>query len=120
LQIATAELMRDGHYMRHLWRTKRVYAQRMEALTSCLESRGYRTSAAGLAVLLHLPGGVANTIIAEKARVVGLAPSPLSQRYMSETARASGLLLNVAAAPMQIIPGACERLCEIIDHWGQP
>jgi GntR family transcriptional regulator / MocR family aminotransferase len=92
----------------------------MEALTNCLESRGYRTSAAGLAVLLHLPGGVANTIIAEKARVVGLAPSPLSQRYMSETARASGLLLNVAAAPMQIIPGACERLCEIIDHWGQP
>jgi GntR family transcriptional regulator/MocR family aminotransferase len=67
VQIATAELMRDGHYMRHLWRTKRVYAQRMEALTSCLESRGYRTSAAGLAVLLHLPGGVANTMLRRHA-----------------------------------------------------
>jgi GntR family transcriptional regulator/MocR family aminotransferase len=115
VQIATAELIREGHYMRHLRRTKRVYAQRSEALIGCLESRGYRASAAGLAVLLHLPAGVSDTVIAEKAFEFGLAPSPLSAWYMSETARASGLLLNVAAAPMQSIPSACERLCEIID-----
>ena len=118
VQIATAELMREGHYMRHLRRTKRIYAQRSEALMSCLESRGYRTSAAALAVLLHLPAGVADTVIANEARAFGLAPSPLSQWYVSETARASGLLLNVAAAPMQSIPSACERLCEIIGRSG--
>jgi GntR family transcriptional regulator / MocR family aminotransferase len=118
VQIATAELMREGHYMRHLRRTKRIYAQRSEALMRCLESRGHRTSAAGLAVLLHLPAGVADTVIAEKARAFGLAPSPLSPWYVSETARASGLLLNVAAAPMQSIPSACERLCEIIGRSG--
>jgi GntR family transcriptional regulator/MocR family aminotransferase len=118
VQIATAELMREGHYMRHLRRTKRIYAQRSEALMSCLESHGYRTSAAGLAVLLHLPAGVADTVIAEKARTFGLAPSPLSPWYVSETARANGLLLNVATAPMQSIPGACERLCEIIGRSG--
>jgi GntR family transcriptional regulator/MocR family aminotransferase len=118
VQIATAEFMREGHYMRHLRRTKRIYAQRSEALISCLESRGYRTSAAALAVLLHLPAGVADTVIAHEARAFGLAPSPLSQWYVSETARASGLLLNVAAAPMQSIPSACERLCEIIDRSG--
>lgn len=117
VQIATAELMREGHYMRHLRRTKRIYAQRSEALMSCLKSRGYRTSAAGLAVLLHLPDGVEDTVVAKKARAFGLAPSPLSQWYVSETARADGLLLNVAAAPMQSIPSACERLREIIDRW---
>jgi GntR family transcriptional regulator/MocR family aminotransferase len=116
VQIATAELMREGHYMRHLRRTKRIYAQRSEALMSCLESRGYRTSAAGLAVLLHLPDGVADTVVVEKAQAFGIAPSPLSQWYVSKTLRAGGLLLNVAAAPMQSIPSACERLCEIIDH----
>jgi GntR family transcriptional regulator/MocR family aminotransferase len=117
VQIATAELMREGHYMRHLRRTKRVYAQRSEALMDCLESRGYRTSAAGLAVLLHLSAGVADTAIAEEARAAGLAPSPLSRWYVSDTTRASGLLLNVAATPVQSIPSACERLSEIIHRW---
>jgi GntR family transcriptional regulator / MocR family aminotransferase len=118
VQIATAEFMREGHYMRHLRRTKRIYAQRSDALVSCLESHGCRTSAAGLTVLLHLPAGVADTAIASEARAFGLAPSPLSPWYVSETARASGLLLNVAAAPMESIPSACERLCEIIGRSG--
>jgi len=116
VQIATAEFMREGHYLRHLRRTKRIYAQRSEAVMSCLESRGYRTSAAGLAVLLHLPDGVADTVVVEKASAFGIAPSPLSQWYVSKALRAGGLLLNVAAAPMQSIPSACERLCEIIDR----
>jgi GntR family transcriptional regulator/MocR family aminotransferase len=85
---------------------------------SCLESCGYRTSAAALAVLLHLPAGVADMVIANEARAFGLAPSPLSQWYVSETARASALLLNVAAVPMQSIPSACKRLCEIIGRSG--
>jgi GntR family transcriptional regulator/MocR family aminotransferase len=116
VQIATAEFMRQGHYMRHLRRTKRIYAQRSAALMSCLQSRGYRTSAAALAVLLHLPAGVVDRDVAHEAHAFGLAPSPLSQWYVSETARVSGLLLNVAAAPMHSIPSACERLCEIIDR----
>jgi GntR family transcriptional regulator/MocR family aminotransferase len=114
VQIATAEFMREGHYMRHLRRTKRIYAQRSDALTSCLESHGCRTSAAGLIVLLHLPAGVADTAIANEAVAFGLGPSPLSLWYLSESTRASGLLLNVAAVPLQSIPSACERLCEII------
>ena len=114
VQIATAELMREGHYMRHLRRTKRSYAQRSQLLMSCLASHGYQTSAAGLAVLLRLPDGVEDTKVAKKAREFGLAPSPLSAWYMPSTARVDGLLLNVATAPTQSIPGACERLCRII------
>jgi len=119
VQIATAELLREGHYMRHLRRTKRIYAQRSDALIGCLESHGCRTSAAGLVVLLHLPPGVADTAIADEALAFGIAPSPLSRWYVSEGARASGLLLNVATAPLQSIPGACERLCGIIKRWVQ-
>jgi GntR family transcriptional regulator/MocR family aminotransferase len=117
VQIATAEFMREGHYMRHLRRTKRSYAQRSDALTRCLQSHGCRTSAGGLVVLLHLPVGVSDTVIANEALAFGLAPSPLSHWYVSEGARAGGLLLNVAAAPLQSIPSACERLCEIINRW---
>jgi DNA-binding transcriptional MocR family regulator len=32
VQMATAEFMRDGHYMRHLRRMKRIYAARSDAL----------------------------------------------------------------------------------------
>jgi GntR family transcriptional regulator/MocR family aminotransferase len=116
VQIATAELIREGHYMRHLRRTKRIYAQRSQVLMSCLESRGYRTSAAGFAVLLYLPDGIEDKAVVKAAQAFGIAPSPLSNWYVSGTARVGGLLLNVAAAPLQSIASACKRLCEIIDR----
>ncbi|AEG57741.1 transcriptional regulator, GntR family with aminotransferase domain [Sinorhizobium meliloti AK83] len=54
LQLATAEFMRDGHYMRHLRRTKRVYSAQRDALLECLPHAG-EAGVAGLAVLLRLP-----------------------------------------------------------------
>ncbi len=36
--------------------------------------------------------------------------APLSPWYVSKTFRTGGLLLNVAAAPVQSIPSACEHL----------
>ena len=53
VQLATAEFMRDGHYMRHLRRMKRVYATRRDALSACLESHGLSARLAGLAMLLQ-------------------------------------------------------------------
>src|SRR6185437_1441382 len=39
VQLATAEFMRDGHYMRHLRRTKRIYAAQRDALLKYLRPR---------------------------------------------------------------------------------
>jgi GntR family transcriptional regulator/MocR family aminotransferase len=37
VQRAVAEFLREGHYLRHLRRMKRLYAARREALVRCLE-----------------------------------------------------------------------------------
>jgi GntR family transcriptional regulator/MocR family aminotransferase len=115
VQTATAELMRDGHYMRHLRRMKRIYAQRSEALIRCLQSRGYHCRAAGLAVLLQLPDTLVDSLVVSEAHAVGLAPVALSQWYLSP-APPAGLLLNVASIPAAEIQESCARLCELIER----
>src|SRR5262249_58114972 len=42
VQIATAEFMREGHYMRHLRSTKRGYPARPDALLACLRPHAKR------------------------------------------------------------------------------
>ena len=54
VQLATAEFMRDGHYMRHLRRTKRVYAAQGDALLKCLRAtrQGHRDRRIGRAAAI--------------------------------------------------------------------
>ena len=114
VQVATAEFMRDGHYMRHLRRMKRVYSARQEKLKACLKARGHDARTAGLALLLELPSGVPDTAIAEDARAYGLAPMPLSLWYMTSPAPRSGLLLGAATISERALEASCDHLCEII------
>ena len=59
VQRAVAQFMREGHYLRHLRRMKRLYASRREALLRCLDevaSDSMKVQAtAGLAVVVVLP-----------------------------------------------------------------
>jgi GntR family transcriptional regulator/MocR family aminotransferase len=116
VQLATAEFMREGHYMRHLRRMKRVYSRRRDALKSCLETRTHDALIAGLAVLLRLPDGVQDTAVAKDALAFGLAPAPLSPWYMSSRSSRPGLLLGVASVPDQRLQTSCDRLYRIIDR----
>lgn len=114
VQIATLEFMRDGHYLRHLRRMKRIYAVRSNALIANLNVQGLHGYAAGLAVVVQLPDGCNDKAIAREAFAYGIAPAPLSIWYGLTTAQRSGLLLGVATAveTQQVI--ACQRLAQII------
>lgn len=114
VQRAIAEFMRDGHYMRHLRRMKRVYASRSSALQAALESRGFTTHAAGLAVLLRLPDGAPDGEIAREASAHGLAPSPLSAWFSPLGIQRAGLLLGVATVTEERLSEACDRLHQVI------
>jgi GntR family transcriptional regulator/MocR family aminotransferase len=92
VQLATAEFMRDGHYMRHLRRTKRVYAAQRDALLKYLQPRARETLS------------------------FGLAPAPLSLWHASAASARSGLLLGVATAPPKRLAASCDRLFGIIDR----
>lgn len=117
VQMATAEFMRDGHYMRHLRRMKRVYSSRSDALLSVLQRAGFDVYQAGLAVVINLADGADDVTIAREAYAYGLAPSPLSGWYCSATSRRSGLLLGVATAIEQQVPNACARLQQVINKF---
>ncbi|RXG89659.1 PLP-dependent aminotransferase family protein [Bradyrhizobium zhanjiangense] len=116
VQLATADFMRDGHYLRHLRRTKRVYAAQGDALLKYLRPRTANVAIAGLAAVLRLPKGAADLAIAREAAPLGLAPTPLSLWYASKGSVRPGLLLGVATSPLKRIEASCDRLLQIIDR----
>jgi GntR family transcriptional regulator / MocR family aminotransferase len=102
--------------MRHLRRTKRVYAAQGEALLKCLRARTKNVMIAGLAAVLQLPDGAPDLSIARETLPFGLAPTPLSLWYGSMASARSGLLLGIATSPQKRMEASCDRLFEIIDR----
>lgn len=116
VQLAMADFISDGHYLRHLRRTKRVYAAQGDALLKYLRPRTANVAIAGLAAVLRLPEGAADLAIAREAAPLGLAPTPLSLWYASKGSARPGLLLGVATSPLKRIEASCDRLLQIIDR----
>lgn len=121
VQLATAEFMREGHYMRHLRRTKRLYSAQQDALQKYLEPRvnGITVATAGLATLLRLPDGTDDIAVVRETLAKGLAPAALSAWYASPASAQSGLLLGISTAPQKHIKNACDRLLGILERLGK-
>jgi GntR family transcriptional regulator/MocR family aminotransferase len=99
LQLATAQFMHDGHYIRRVRRLKRLYSAQRDALCEQLRRRNAEWVKAGLAVLLRLPDGAPDVQIVQEALGHGMAPSPLSAWFATPSSALSGLLLGVATRP---------------------
>ncbi|RZN17327.1 PLP-dependent aminotransferase family protein [Bradyrhizobium sp. Leo121] len=116
VQRAVAEFLREGHYLRHLRRMKRLYAAQRETLLRCLgemASDPIKVQAtAGLAVVLLLPEFASDVDIALRALQFGLAPAPLSPWYM-QPPRQQGLLLSVTNLNERRLPADVRRLLEL-------
>jgi GntR family transcriptional regulator / MocR family aminotransferase len=116
VQRAVAEFLRQGCYLRHLRRTKRLYAGRRETLLRCLgemASDAIKVQAtAGLAVILSLPDFASDVDIASRALQFGLAPAPLSPWYM-QSSQKQGLLLGVTNLNERRLSADCRRLLEL-------
>jgi GntR family transcriptional regulator/MocR family aminotransferase len=119
VQLAIAEFMREGHYLRHLRRTKRAYSAQRDELLKCLHlhMEAGDVTTAGLAALLRLPDGAPDTSIARESLAFGLAPTPLSVWSARPASARSGLLLGIATAPKKHIARSCERLFGIIERF---
>jgi GntR family transcriptional regulator/MocR family aminotransferase len=116
VQRAVAEFLREGHYIRHLRRMKRLYAARRETLLRCLGEIAPNSikvlATAGLAVVVLLPKSVSDVDIASRALQFGLAPRPMSAWYM-QPPRQQGLLLCVTNLNERRLPADCRRLLEL-------
>ncbi len=115
LQVALAEFLREGHYLRHLRRMRRLYAHRRRCLLETLAKHGIDTAVpAGLSVLLPLPNGFDDQRLVVEARAAGLGPAPLSPWFAAATRSRSGLLLAVANVLERKINQDCSRLLEMV------
>ena len=116
VQLAVAEFLREGRYLRHLRRMKRLYAARREALLRCLGEVASDSmtvqATAGLAVVTLLPEFMSDVDIALRALQFGLAPSSLSLWYMQSPPQ-QGLLLGVTNLNEQRLAADCRRLVEL-------
>ncbi|WP_431045750.1 PLP-dependent aminotransferase family protein [Roseateles sp. L2-2] len=113
-QLAIAAFMRDGHYLRHLRRAKRLYQAQRDGLLDLLHARGLETLPAALAVLVRTPPGASDLTIARELFAFGISPAPLSVWFADPERAQSGLMLSVATAPRAQIARACDRLQEAI------
>jgi GntR family transcriptional regulator / MocR family aminotransferase len=116
VQRAVAKFLREGCYLRHLRRMKRLYAARREGLLRCLgeiASDSIKVQAtAGLAVVILLPESASDVDVASRARQFGLAPAPLSP-WCIRSPRQQGLLLSVTNLNERRLPADCRRLLEL-------
>ncbi|SAK72769.1 transcriptional regulator [Caballeronia glebae] len=119
VQLAAAQFMREGHYIRRVRRLKRLYTAQRDGLCGQLRMYDAEWINAGLAVLLRLPEGASDVRIVREAMTAGMAPSPLSMWFGNPSWTVSGLLLGVATAPERYLAASCRRLFEIIDQYRQ-
>lgn len=117
IQLATAQFMHDGHYIRRVRRLKRLYSTQRDTLCEQLRGRDAEWVTAGLAVLLKLPDSMPDVQIVREAMTFGMAPSPLSAWFATPAENSSGLLLGVATAPEPYMATSCRQLFEIIERY---
>lgn len=115
-QMAVAEFIADGHYLRHLRHMKRIYGERQAALRQCLDLPGCDAVMAGLALLVRLDRGVDDVLLAKRSIDRGIAPVPLSPWYMDDTRRAPGLLLGVTNLTNRNLNQAVCTLTDVLSH----
>ncbi len=121
VQHTVAEFIREGHYLRHLRKMKRLYAARQQRLADTLRDlvpSGYSVDAhGGFAVRLILPDNYDDVGVSERALQYGMAPVPLSSWYLLAPAQ-RGLLLGATNYPERTLRKDCCKLLELVESSG--
>jgi GntR family transcriptional regulator/MocR family aminotransferase len=116
-QAVLADFIREGHFARHVRRTKQLYHERRGALIASLreqfgDSVEIMGADAGLHLVTMLPRGIRDEELAERAAEERLWLFPLSQCYLGTPLQ--GLILGFGSTPTRAIPGAVRHLRRIV------
>jgi GntR family transcriptional regulator/MocR family aminotransferase len=117
-QAALAELVRDGHFARHLRRMRRIYGARRRALDAAIvEELGAAVRIvgdhAGFHLVVLLPPGARDHEIALRAAREGISVVPLSSCYVGRRTQ-PGLVLGFGSTRPGQMPEALRRLKKIL------
>lgn len=118
-QMAMTDFMREGHFSRHIKRTRAVYMERRRAFAAAIAARADGLlevvgDDAGMFVLALLPPGVDDMMVASRARQAAIKANALSQCYLGRPGR-GGLQLDYANCSPKEIPAKVNALKSIIE-----
>lgn len=119
-QAALAEFIGEGHFIRHVRRTRRLYHERRDAFLDALERElgGLARpgdSDSGMHMVVWLDAHLDDRAIAARAREEGFQFAPLSAFYQG-AAPAPGMALGYAAATPDEIRDGVRRLARIVEQ----
>jgi len=113
-QLALADFIGDGHFLRHLRHMKALYRERRDDLHARLDKDIAVEAFAGLAVIAHLPDGTDDLALAKRAPELGIAPAPLSVWSARPADAQPGLVLCVTNLRKPLVDKACGALAALI------
>jgi GntR family transcriptional regulator / MocR family aminotransferase len=117
-QLALAEFIRSGSYDRQVRRSRLAYRQRRDRLVTALARDVPAVQvtgiAAGLHVLVRLPGGLAEDDVIARAAARGLALSGLAGCRAGEQELGPALVVGYATPPGHAFSSAVARLCAVL------
>ncbi|MBA3940293.1 MAG: GntR family transcriptional regulator [Sphingopyxis sp.] len=117
-QLALADFLGDGHFLRHLRHMKELYRQRRDDLHARIDPAIAVDSFAGLTVIAHLPKGSDDVALARRAPELGIAPCPLSVWHARPSEAQPGLVLCVTNLRKPALDKACDALAALVKEPG--
>jgi GntR family transcriptional regulator / MocR family aminotransferase len=117
-QEVLTEFINQGHFARHVRRTRLLYAERRNALVESIHGEfGTQLEVvggeAGLHVVVLLPRGMRDEEISTRAARRNLWLWPLSTAYIGKAVR-QGFILGFAGTPVGDMPAAVRRLKSVL------
>jgi GntR family transcriptional regulator/MocR family aminotransferase len=118
-QEVLTDFMRDGHFGRHIRRTRALYNERRRVLVASLrevfgELLTQHGADAGMHVTVTLPEGIHDIEVATKAAMEKLWLWPLSPSYLGEK-REQGFVLGFGSTPTDQIRPAVSHLRKVLE-----
>lgn len=122
-QLALADFIDTGQFVRHLGRMRRLYRQRQQALRDALAAHldvphDVLGGRGGMHLTLRLPPRYPDHAIAAAARRHGMAPVPLSAFAAAPGSQHNGLVLGYGNTPAEQYPALIARLAQVIRQAG--
>lgn len=117
-QAVLTDFISEGHFSRHIRRTRGLYGERRTVLVDALASEfGSEVQVlggeAGMHLVATIPRGISDRETAERAARLNLWLWPLSPCYLNKPAR-HGFILGFGSTSAQDIPQAVHRLRSVL------
>ena len=117
-QAVLTDFINEGHFARHIRRTRLLYGERSSALVDAIRSEAGSMlevigGEAGLHLVVTLPEGLRDREISRRAAEQKLWLWPLSPCYLGKVSR-QGFILGFGSTPAAEMPHAVRRLLRVL------